>query len=142
MHLKQAASSCSIILLLFFKMALVSITSPYSLPHPNIYWSHFQELADTLKLKIIPFPDRSVTIPDLLQHKTQQTPGIITARSGDGIILSFKMSAGSWKWDKYRLRWDKLCILKLTLVTNNDIFQFFMSHHTLLILSTKIPKVV
>ena len=29
MHLKQAASSCGIILLLFFKMALVSITSPY-----------------------------------------------------------------------------------------------------------------
>ena len=79
-----------------------------SLPQKILYSSHLQELAHILQLKIIPSPERAVTIPGVCSVLCYNKSGTVTARSGDGMILCFKMSAGSWKWDKSRFECGKL----------------------------------
>ena len=77
-------------------ISLLKSTSEYVVfPQTILYLSHFQETADILKLKIVPSPERAVTIPGVGWVLCYNKSGIVRARSGDEMILSFKMSTGS-----------------------------------------------
>ena len=69
--------------------------------------SHFLEPADILKFKIVPTQEEDSTIPRVSCVLCNNKSEIVTARPGHEIILRFKMSACSRKWDEYSSRFGR-----------------------------------